>query len=95
LRSGPASGSRPRPRARTPRAAKRAALLTRYVRLDDVPDQTSQLGVEELGHALLVSADTPDKLGRVAITDLLREGLESGVERDLDMLFAQLFLCIA
>jgi hypothetical protein len=87
-------GARPPLCARAPRAAKGTALLARNLLLDDVADKPLQLSVEELRHALLVAPVRPGQLGRVPVPYLLREALDSRVDRNLDVLLAKLLLSV-
>src|SRR3954454_12705794 len=89
-------GARGCGRARSARPAPRAtplcALLAGNLLLDQFLDEPRYLGVQELGHALLVTPDGSRELGRLGIADLLRERLDPRVDRDLDVFLAELLL---
>src|SRR5438309_1249954 len=53
----------------TTTARRRSALVTRHFRTDDVLDQPSHLGIEVLGHALLVAPDRLRELRRIPVAN--------------------------
>src|SRR5581483_6764346 len=80
------------PRARPPAGSGLGALIPRDLGADHVLDQAGQLGIEELGHPFLVPANALDQLSGLLVTDLVSERLDTRIQRDLDVLLAQLFL---
>src|SRR5581483_2592208 len=79
----------------TPRAARVCSLISGYLSSDQRLYEPRQLCVEELRHALLIAANRLRQLCGVSVPDLGCERLDPVVDRDLDVLLAELLLRVA